>query len=62
MKNEAVKISHIATWEEAERAMAELAREESERRLIQAEIDRGVAAVHTRYKGRMEEEDRKSVV
>ncbi len=49
--------SEIGTWEEAERVMEELAQEESERRMIQANIDAGVAAVHAKFGSRMEEEN-----
>lgn len=43
----------ITTWEEAERAMAELANVEASRKATQAEIDAEIASVHTTYQDAM---------
>lgn len=45
----------IGSWEDAERAMAELAAAESSRRGVQAEIDSEIAAVHEQYREALEQ-------
>ena len=50
---EAIK---IGSWEEADRAMQELAAWESTRRGVQAQLDSEVAAIHAKYGKLLEEE------